>query len=138
MADFFQWKGDADIGIGYVGLPKGNPITVITATLTATLTGDTTYTGNATITGFNSILVEFTISSAGLTSPLTVVGAMSAGGTMIPLIDKDTSAQMTASFSASQTVRLVGLPDYVGFSLILSAGMTAGASATMKVLPINM
>jgi len=136
---FYQWKGDANNGMGYIGLPKGSPSLVITATLTATLTTDTTYTGAVTsMIGFNSALVEFTISSAGLTSALAVAGAMSANGTMIDIIDKDTSAAMTDTFSASQTVRLVGLPDYVGFSLTLSAGMTAGASATLRVQPLNL
>lgn len=136
---FFGWKGDVDVGMGYIGLPKGTPVLVITATLTATLTGDTTYTSSATsMIGFNSTLIEFTISSAGLTSTLAVAGAMSAGGTMIDLIDKDTSAAMTSTFSASQTIRLVGLPDYAGFSLTLSAGMTAGSSATLRVQSINL
>ena len=31
---FFQWKGDADLGMGYMGLPKGNVISIVTATLT--------------------------------------------------------------------------------------------------------
>ena len=57
---------------------------------------------------------------------------------MVDLIDKDTSAAMTDTFSASQTIKLVGLPDYVGLTLTLSSGMTAGASATIKVLPLNL
>ena len=139
MADFWQWKGDSILGIGYVGLLKGSPISVITATLTATLTADTTYTSSETnIVGFNSVLAEFTISSAGLTSKLNMVGAMSSGGTMVALIDKDTSAQMTATFTANKTVQFKGLPDYLGFLLTLSAGMTAGSSATLKILPLNL
>jgi hypothetical protein len=138
MADFFQWKGDADIGIGYVGLPKGNPITVITATLTATLTSDTTYSASATIIGFNSILLEMVETSGGRTAKINLSCSMSSGGTMTDLIDKDTSAQMTATFTSNKTVKFVGLPDYIGVSATLSAGMTAGASVTIKILPLNL
>ena len=139
MDEFWQQYGNKTIGAGCVILPKGSVSTVITATLTATLTGDTTYTSAETcIEGFNSILAEFTISSAGLTSALNIDGAMTASGTMVAIIDKDTTSQMTASFSASKTVRFTGLPDYVGFSLTLSAGMTAGASAALKIQPLNL
>ena len=136
---FWNQKGDATIGIGYVGLKKGNSITVITATLTATLTSDTTYTsGETNIIGFNSILLELINPSAGLTSKVNVSGAMSSGGTMVDVIDKDTSAQMTATFTTNKTVKFVGLPDYLGFSAILSAGMTAGSSVTVKILPLTL
>lgn len=138
MADIWQWKGDASLGIGYVGLPKGDPISIVTATLTATLTGDTTYTGNATITGFNSMLLELTTSSAGLTSKVAITGALSSGGTYVDIIDKDTSAGMTATFTANKTVKFSGLPDYLGFTATLSAGMTAGSSATVKIVPLNL
>ena len=135
---FFQWKGDADLGMGYMGLPKGNVISIVTATLTATLTGDTTYTGNATIMGFNSILLELINPSAGLTSKVDISGAMSSGGTYVDIIDKDTSAGMTATFTANKTVRFTGLPDYLGLTATLSAGMTAGSSVTVKIVPLNL
>jgi len=135
---FFQWKGDANNGMAYVGLPKGDPVAVITATITATLTADTTYTGNATIIGFNSVLLELVTPSAGLTSKVDIAGAMSSGGTMVSLIDKDTSAGMTATFTANKTVQFRGLPDYLGVTATLSAGMTAGSSATVKILPLNL
>lgn len=139
MDEFWQWKGNAALGAGGIILAKGTAATIITATITATLTGDTTYTSSETnMEGFNSVLIEFTISSAGLTSILNINGAMSSGGTMVAIIDKDTSAQMTSSLSANQTIRFTGLPDYLGLSLTLSAGMTAGASATIKILPLNL
>ena len=139
MTEFWQWKGDTSLGTGYVALLKGNPITVITATLTATLTGDTTYTSSATnIVGFNSILLELINPSAGLTSKVDIAGSLTSGGTMVDIIDKDTSAQMTATFTTNKTVKFVGLPDYLGISATLSAGMTAGSSVTVKILPLNL
>lgn len=140
MADFWQWKGDADLGIGYIGLLKGSPSTVITATLTATLTADTTYTSSETnVIGFNSILLETTLGSAGNTAKTNISGTFSSGGTMISIIDKDTSAQMTTGLlTGSQTLKFNGFPDYIGFSTILSAGMTAGSSITIKILPLNL
>jgi hypothetical protein len=76
--------------------------------------------------------------SGGRTATLHVSGAMSSGGTMVSIIDKTTSAQMTAAYTANKTVQFTGLPDYVGFSATLSAGMTAGVSVTFKILPINL
>jgi hypothetical protein len=136
---FWNQKGDSDLGIGYVALKKGTAITVITATLTATLTADTTYTSSETsIIGFNSILLGLINPSAGLTSKVVVSSAMSSGGTMIDMIDKDTSAQMTATFTSNKTVKFVGLPDYLGFTATLSAGMTAGSSVSIVILPLNL
>lgn len=139
MANNWQWKGDAILGGGYMLLPKGSPVVVITATLTATLTGDATYTGAETaIIGFNSVLMQTYMVSGGRTAKTVVDGAMSSGGTMIAVIDKDTSAQMTVVATASKTVRLTGLPDYLGLSMTLSAGMTAGSSVSVAILPINL
>jgi len=139
MTEFWQWKGDPNLGAGYIALLKGNPLTVITATLTATLTGDTTYTSSATnIVGFNSILLELINPSAGLTSKVDIAGSLASGGIMVDIIDKDTSAQMTVTFTANKTVQFKGLPDYLGFTVTLSAGMTAGSSATVKILPLNL
>ena len=139
MSNFWQWKGDADTGAGYVMTLKGDAVIVITATLTATLTADTTYTSSETgIIGFNSILMETAFVSGGRTAKVDIAGSLSSGGTMVSIIDKDTSAQMTATFTANKTVKLIGLPDYLGFTATLSAGMTAGASVTVKILPLNL
>ena len=139
MGDFWQWKGDADTGAGYVMTLKGDAATVITATLTATLTADATYTSSQTsIIGFNSILMETVFVSGGRTAKVDIAGSLSSGGTMVSIIDKDTSAQMTVTFTANKTVKLIGLPDYLGFTTTLSAGMTAGASVTVKILPLNL
>jgi hypothetical protein len=138
MSDFWQWKGDAAIGGGYVVLPKGSVSQVITATITATLTGATTYTSAETnIAGFNSALLETTVDAPKATA--VIAGAMSSGGTMVAVYDKDTSAQMTTgALTSSRTLCFTGLPDYLGVSLFFSAGITAGSSATVKVLPLNM
>lgn len=119
---------------------KGSVTTVVTATLTATLTADATYTSSETsIVGFNSILLETTLGTAGDTAKTTISGALSSGGTMVASIDKDTSAQMTTGLlTSSQTRRFTGLPDYMGFTTTLSAGMTAGSSVTIKILPLNL
>jgi hypothetical protein len=139
MADFFQWKGDADLGIGYVGLLKGTPTIVISATLTATLTADTTYTSSETsIIGFNSILVQMVTASGGRTAKLNISGTMSSGGTMTDVIDKETSAQMTVTFTTNKTVKFNGLPDYLSFTATLSAGITAGVSIIFEILPLNL
>jgi len=139
MADNWQWKGDAGLGAGNIVLPKGTPAVIITATITATLTGDTTYTSAETaIAGFNSILAQMETASGGRTVKLDIAGAMSSGGTMIAVYDKDTSAQMTVNYTANKTVRFAGLPDYLGFSATLSSGMTAGVSVVLEILPINL
>ena len=119
---------------------KGGIATVVSATLTATLTADATYTsGETSIIGFNSLLLETTLGTAGNTAKTAISGALSSGGTMISIIDKDTSAQMTTGLlTSSQTRRFTGLPDYLGFTMTLSAGMTAGSSATVKILPLNL
>ena len=140
MANFWQWQGDAETGGGYMLLVKGAPSTVITASLTATLTADATYTsGETIIIGFNSVLVQTTLGTAGNTAKTDISGALSSGGTMTAIFDKDTSAQMTTGLvTSSRTQRFTGLPDYVGFSTTLSAGMTAGSSVTVKILPLNL
>lgn len=141
MSEFWQWQGDADTGAGYVRLMtlKGAAATVITATLTATLTADATYTSSETsVIGFNSILMEAVFTSGGRTAKVDIAGSLSSGGTMVSMIDKDTSAQMTVTFTANKTVKLIGLPDYLGFTATLSAGMTAGASVAVKILPLNL
>lgn len=119
---------------------KGSVTTVVTATLTATLTADATYTSSETsIIGFNSILLETTLGTAGDTAKTVISGALSSGGTMLSIIDKDTSAQMTTGLlTSSQTRNFTGLPDYLGFTTTLSAGMTAGSSVTVKMLPLNL
>ncbi len=119
---------------------KGSPATVITATLTATLTSDVTYTSSATsIAGFNSILLETTLGTAGTTAKTVLAGALSSGGTLQSLIDENTSAQMTTGLlTSSQTRRFTGLPDYLGFTTTLSAGMTAGNSVAVRILPLNL
>jgi len=135
----FNWKGNSTLGAGGIVLPKGSVSTVITATVTATLTSDVTYTSSETsIVGFNSILIETYSLTAGRTIKTLVFGAMSSGGTMVDVINKDTSAQMTVSATANKTVYFSGLPDYLGFTTTLSAGMTAGTSVTVKVQPFNL
>ncbi len=121
-------------------MSKGNIATIYTATLTATITADTTTTAGATsIVGFNSILLETTLGTAGNTAKTDIYGALSAGGTMVSVIDKDTSAQMTTGLlTTSQTRKFTGLPDYLGFTTTLSAGMTAGSSVMVKMLPLNL
>jgi len=139
MSEFWQWQGDADTGAGYVMTLKGAAATVITATLTATLTADATYTsGETSISGFNSVLMEAIFVSGGRTAKVDIAGSLSSGGTMVSIIDKDTSAQMTVTFTANKTVKLIGLPDYLGFTATLSAGITAGASVAVKILPLNL
>jgi hypothetical protein len=138
MSDFWQWKGDAALGAGHVVMPKGSALKVVTATITATLTGATTYTSAETsAVGFNSVLLETIVDSPKATA--AIAGAMSSGGTMTAIYDKDTSAQMTTgALTSSRTQLFTGLPDYLGVSLSFSAGITAGSSATVKVLPLNM
>lgn len=139
MAGFWQWDGDATLGAGYIVLPKGAPITVMTATITATLTGDTTYTSSETnISGFNSVLVLTTAGTGGGTATV-IAGAFSSGGTMASVIDKDTSAQMTTGLLTSSRIqKFNGLPDYLGFTTTLSAGITSGSSVSVAVLPLNL
>ncbi len=134
---FWNWEGSS-AGAGYMALPKGTVTTAITATLTATLTGDVTYTSSQTsIVGYNSILIETYSLTAGRTIKTVVFGAMSSGGTMIDVINRDTSAQMTVTATANKTVSFAGVPDYIGLSTTLSAGMTAGSSVTIKLQPYN-
>lgn len=140
MADFWQWQGDTTLGAGYVVLPKGSVSTVLSATLTATLTADTTYTSAETsIVNFNSILMQTVKDTAGKTAKVDLSGALSSGGVMAAVYDKDTSAQMTTGLLTQGRVqRFTGLPDYLGVSMILSAGMTAGSSAAVKIQPFNL
>lgn len=119
---------------------KGSSTTVHTITLTATLTADQTTTSSETsIIGFSSILLETTLGTAGNTAKTDIYNALSSGGTMTAIIDKDTSAQMTTGLlTSSQILRFTGLSDYIGFNTTLSAGMTAGSSVTIKILPLNL
>ena len=136
--DDFLWKGNSSLGAGAIVLPKGSVLKVVTATITATLTGATTYTSSETsIIGFNSVLLETSLDAPKATA--VIAGAMSSGGTMIAVYDKDTSAQMTTgALTSSRTLCFTGLPDYLGVSLSFSAGVTAGSSAAVKVLPLNL
>jgi hypothetical protein len=135
---FWNWEGNA-AGAGFMVLPKGAITTVISANITATLTADVTYTSSATsFAGYNSVLIETYCLTAGRTIKTLVSGAMSSGGTLVDLISKDTSAQMTVVATANKTVYFTGIPDYLGFSTTLSAGMTAGSSVTVKVQPLNL
>jgi len=139
MADYWQWKGNLDLGAGYLTFVKGSPVIVVSANITAELTGDTTYTSAETsILDFNSILLETQMTTGGRTAKVVIDGAMSSGGTLTSIIDKDTSAQMTVTATASKTVKFMGLPDYLGISMTLSAGMTAGSSVSVKILPLNL
>ena len=140
MSDFWQWKGNGGLGAGYIAFAKGSISITITATLTATLTADTNYTsGEASIADFNSVLMQTTLGTAGNTAKIDISGAFSSGGTMVAIIDKDTSAQMTTGLlTSSATKQFIGLPDYLGFTMTLSAGMTAGSSVTVKLLPLNL
>ena len=139
MADFWQWDGNSSTGAGYVYPAKGTPTTVITATLTATLTADTSYTSAETFIDTNSMLIQTVLGTAGNTATTEISGTFSSGGTMVRIIDKDTSAQMTTGkLTANATLRFTGLPSYLGFTTTLSAGMTAGSSITVSVLPISL
>lgn len=139
MPNFFQWNGSVANGAAYVTSIRGTPVVVITATLTATLTTDTTYTSSTTnVLEFNSILVQTTLGTGAKTAT-TIFGAMSSGGTMVALYDKDTSAQMTTgAISSNRTQKFTGLTDYVGFSTTFSAGATAGSSFEITVQPLNL
>jgi len=119
---------------------KGTSTLIHIITLTASLTGDATYTSEETsIVGFNSILLETTLETAGNTAKTDIAGAFSSSGTMIEIFDKDSSAQMTTGLlTSSRTLRFIGLPDYLGFTTTLSAGMTAGISVTVMILPLNL
>ena len=139
MPNFFQWKGSTDNGAAYMTSIRGKSIFVVTATLTAALTGDTTYTSAETsLLEFNSILLRSTLGTGAKTAT-TISGAFSSAGTIVAIFDKDTSAQMTTgSISSSRTQRFTGLPDYVYFSTTLSAGATAGTSFNIKIQPLNL
>jgi len=134
----FYWKGNSALGAGGVVLPKGTPITVITATITAVLTGSTTYTSSSTdISGFNSMLLETTLSGSKVTT--TIDGSMTSGGTMNAIFNKETSAQMTTgAITSSRTLLFSGLTDYLGLTATFSAGITAGTSVSVVVLPLNL
>jgi len=141
MADFFQWNGSTDTGAAYITSVRGTPIVVVSATLTATLTTDTTYTSAATsLLEFNAIMVQTILGSqTGAKTLTTISGAMSSGGTMVPLYDKDFSAQMTTgAISSSRTQKFIGLTDYLGFSTTFSAGATAGSSFSITIQPLNL
>lgn len=141
MANFFQWNGSVSNGAAYTTSVRGTPIVVVSATLTATLTTDTTYTSSATnLLEFNSIMVQTILGSqTGAKTATTIFGAMSSGGTMVALYDKDTSAQMTTgSISSNRTQKFTGLTDYIGFSTTFSAGATAGSSFTITIQPLNL
>lgn len=139
MADFFQWKGSIDNGAAYITSVRGTPVIVTSATLTAVLTGDATYTSAATsILEFNSILIQ-TTAATGARTATTISGALSSGGTMVAVFDKDTSAQMTTgSITSSRTQRFTGLPDYLGFTTTFSSGATAGSSFVVTIQPLNL
>lgn len=118
---------------------KGSITTIYSATLTATLTSDVTTTSGATsIFGFNSILLQTTVETSGKTASVLISGSLSSGGTMVPVYNVYTSAQMTTIVTCSKTVRFTGLPDYLGFSTTLSSGMTAGSSVTVTMQPFNL
>lgn len=139
MADFWQWKGETGSGAGFVYPAKGTASAVITVTLTATLTADTSYTSAETLIYANSVLIQTVLGTAGDTAKTDIAGALSSSGTMIAIIDKDTSAQMTTGLlTGSATLIFTGLPNYVGFTTTLSAGMTAGSSVTVSILPISL
>lgn len=141
MPNFFQWNGSTTNGAAYTTSIRGTPIVVVSATLTATLTTDTTYTSSATsLLEFNSILVQTVLGSqTGAKTATTIFGAMSSGGTMVALYDKDTSAQMTTgAISSNRTQRFTGLTDYIGFSTTFSAGATAGSSFSITIQPLNL
>jgi hypothetical protein len=157
MSDIWQWKGDETTGAGLINFTgtatvavsgnvtigsflKGSTTTAYSATLTGTLTADITTTSGATsIVGFNSILLQTTVETSGKTASVLISGSLSSGGTMVPIYDKDTSAQMTTgAVTGSRTVRFTGLPDYLGFSTTLTSGMTAGSSVTVILQPFNL
>lgn len=141
MANFFQWNGSVANGAAYTTSVRGTPIVVVSATLTATLTTDATYTSSATnLLEFNSIMVQTILGSqTGAKTATTIFGAMSSGGTMVALYDKDTSAQMTTGLiSSNRTQKFTGLTDYIGFSTTFSAGATAGSSFAITIQPLNL
>ena len=140
MANFFQLNGSTASGSGYFTSVRGIPIIVVSATLTATLTTDTTYTSSATsILEFNAIMLQAIMNSqTGAKTVTTIFGAMSSGGTMVPIYDKDFSAQMTTgAITSNRTLKFVGLPDYLGFSTTFSSGATAGCSFSVTIQPVN-
>lgn len=141
MANFYNQHGSTDNGATYVTSVRGTPIVVVSATLTATLTTDTTYTSAATsLLEFNAIMMQTILGSqTGAKTATVISGAMSSGGTMVPLYDKDTSAQMTTgTISSNRTQKFIGLTDYLGFSTTFSAGATAGSSFSVTVQPLNL
>lgn len=141
MANFFQLKGSTDTGAAYMTSVRGTPIIVVSATLTATLTTDTTYTSAATsLLEFNAIMLQAIMASqTGAKTITTIFGAMSAGGTMVPIYDKDFSAQMTTgAITSNRTMKFSGLPDYLGFSTTFSSGATAGCSFSVTIQPVNL
>ena len=134
--DAWQWKGDATTGAGRVSIPKGAPISAYSAALTS----DATWTAAATsIAGFNSVLLQTVLSSAGVTATNLIYGAFSSGGTMQPIFDKDTSAQMTTGLvTASKTQRFSGLPDYIAVTTALTAGTSAAGSVMVSMVALNL
>lgn len=115
---------------------KGSATNVFTGSLTAAATHTS---GETSVAGFGSVLVETTISSAGVTAKTDIYGSLSAGGTKFAIFDKDTSAQMTTGLlTSSRTQRFTGLPDYLAFTTALTADMTAGGSVSIKILPLNL
>lgn len=139
MPNFFQWNGSTDNGAAYITSVRGSITTIITANITATLTTDTTFTSSVTaLLEYNSILLQSTLGTGGGTATV-IAGTLTSGGTMVPIIDKDTSAQMTTGLLTSSRIqRFTGLPDYIGFTTTLSAGITAGSSVTIKIQPLNL
>jgi hypothetical protein len=139
MSNFFQWNGSITNGAAYTTSIRGTPLGVISVTVTATLTTDTTYTSSETsLLEFNSIMLQSTLGTGGGTATV-ISGALSSNGTMTSIIDKDTSAQMTTGLLTSSRIqRFTGFPDYIGFTTTLSAGITAGSSVTIKIQPLNL
>jgi hypothetical protein len=127
------------MGNGWDKTLKGDPIVAVTVTLTATLTSDVTYTSASTyLAGFNSALIQSVLGTGGVTATV-INGTASSGGTMVAVYDKDTSAQMTTgAISSSRIQKFNGLPDFIGLSSTLSAGITAGSSVTITIIPINL
>jgi hypothetical protein len=134
----WQWDGDKDTGAGYVNLAKGVPSILLYKTLTATTTGNVSYTSASTLINTNSVLLKTSFDdTASKTYVNNVYGSFSSNDTMVAIYEA--SAQMTTGqISGESMVKFTGLPNYIGISTTLSAGITAGTSLTISILPISL